>query len=297
MKRIKIVLALATLAALVASPLMAAGIPGTINLQGRFTDAAGNNVADGVYAVAFRIYDDPIAGNTLWSETLPVQVPGGLFTVLVGRTETIPKDLFVNINTDVTVQALLSRTITAPGAGYVLAIATAHVLIQHSTGSSNAIFGVSTTVGVLPANQDVSVVLPSTAPDGSYQQAVAVHGLFSTPGGSDIFYFLGDLVDGTFAIRDLQFTLIYFPTAHGIVEPTAAASGGEIISYQSADSPLQTVLPETGGEPVQGENIDQSVSKQELALMKAEMEARIQTLEEQLRPLQDLRQIQPGMEK
>ena len=86
MKRITVILALTTLAAVAASPLTAAGVPGTINLQGRFTDGTGNNVADGVYTVAFRIYDDAIAGNTLWSETLPVQVTGGLYTVMVGTT-------------------------------------------------------------------------------------------------------------------------------------------------------------------------------------------------------------------
>ena len=95
MKRITVILSLITLAALAALPqVVAGGVPSVINLQGRFTDAAGNNVADGVHSVVFRIYDDPIAGNTLWSETLPVQVTDGLFTVLVGNSTAIPADLF-----------------------------------------------------------------------------------------------------------------------------------------------------------------------------------------------------------
>ncbi len=65
MKRIKIVLALATLAALVASPLMAAGIPGTINLQGRFTDAAHGIVeptaaASGGEIISYQSADSPL---------------------------------------------------------------------------------------------------------------------------------------------------------------------------------------------------------------------------------------------
>jgi len=564
MKRITAILALTMLTALVASPLMAAGVPGTINLQGRFTDGAGNNVADGVYTVAFRIYDDAIAGNTLWSETLPVQVTDGLYAVRAGTTSAIPADLFssganrylgvtVNLNPEMpriplssvaysyrakdadvatlaqdltcagcvsasdvdpaqvqlrvtgtapvgqyitsinqngtvataadanstytagtglvlngtqfaiapngvtateiaanavgsaeiavaavgttevadnsllasdisadavtsseiaagavvggfggnildasitaddiapsavgsseiatdavgsleiaadavfateiaasavgsseiaagavgsseigadavgtsevadgslsavdiddepgvasntsnviismdgTVQTLLSRTITAPAAGYVLAIATAAVLMDHTNSTlSRASFGVSSTAGVFPANQSVSVQVSGSAPTGDYSLAVTVHGLFSTPGGPDTFYFLGDETWGDFIMSHLQLTLIYFPTAHGTVVSTAAASGGEIISYESADPPpggdvppRRTVLPETGGEPVQSQvaeglrqRADLAGIQQELARVKSETEARIQKLEEHLRVIE-----------
>jgi hypothetical protein len=508
MKRITVILVLTTLAALAASPLIAAGVPSVINLQGRFTDAAGNNVADGVHTVVFRIYDDPIAGNTLWSETLPVQVTGGLFTVLVGNSTAIPAEIFSNganrylgvtvnaepempriplssvayayqtqdadvatlaqdlicascvsageiaanavgaaeiatgavvgglggdiadgsvtaddlgtnsvgadeiatgavvggpggdiadgsvtaddlgtnsvgadeiaagavaggqlgdiadgsitfydlgtnsvgpseiatdavgadeidtdavgsaeiavgavgsseasgllaidlrdepgvasdaegitsITMDGTIQNLLFRSITAPAAGYVLVIATAqvavnHVLIPITPITSFATFGVSTSSLGFPVNQDVVVQVPGTSPTGTYAQAVTVHGLFSTPGGLDNFWFLGDEGVGNFSVADLQLTVIYFPTAYGIVAPLAAASGGETMSSESAVAPPEgaetgSVLPETGSQPVQGENVDQPVSKQELALLKAEMEARIQELEELLR--------------
>lgn len=410
MKRLITILALATVAVLAASPLMAAGVPGTINYQGRLTDGAGSNVADGVYTLTFKIYDAPAGGSLLWNETKPVQVTNGLLTTQLGTGTAIPANLFsggadrylgVTVNLDPemprvllnsvayayqakdadvatlaqdltcvgcvsageiaanavgsaeiasdavtsaeiaasavgsseiandavgaseiiagavgtsevadgsltavdiddepgvasntegtttivldgTVQTLLSRAITTPAAGYVFVIATAQMVITHTNGTGSvANFGVSTTAGVFPANQDVGVQISTAIPTGVYVLPVTVHGLFSTPGGSDTFYFLGDESGGNFSVSDMQLTLIYFPTAYGTVVSTPAASGGEIISYQSAET--GSVLQERGSDPVQTEVASPASFQQELAQVKTEMEARIQKLEEQLR--------------
>jgi len=376
MKRLTTILALATLAALAASPLMAAGVPGTINYQGRLTDGAGSNVADGVYTLTFKIYDVPAGGSLLWNETKPVQVTNGLLTTQLGTGTAIPANLFsgganrylgVTVNLDPemprvllnsvayayqakdadvatlaqdltcagcvsageiatdavgaseiaanavgaseiaagavvggvggdiadgtvtgddlatnsvgvdeiaangvgaveilagavgtsevadgsltavdiddepgvasntelsvialdgTTQNLISRSITAPAAGYVLVIATAEAVITHTNGvTSAAYFGVSSTSGVFPSNQNVMVQTSSAAPAGIYREAVTVHGLFSTLGGADTFYFLGDEGGGAFSLTKFQLTLIYFPTAHGTVVSTAAPIG------------------------------------------------------------------------
>jgi hypothetical protein len=376
MKRMTVILALATLAAMVASPLMAAGVPGTINYQGRLTDGAGSNVTDGVYTLAFKIYDAPAGGSLLWNETKPVQVTSGLLTTQLGTGTAIPGNLFsgsasrylgvtvnldpemprvllnsvayayqakdadvatlaqdltctgcvsageiaanavgaseiaadavgaseiatgavvggvggdiadgtvtgddlatnsvgvdeiaangvgaveilagavgtsevadgsltavdiddepgvasntgaVQIEMDGTIQTLLLRSIVAPVAGYVLVVATAQFKINHVNGTlSSGRFGVSSTIGVFPSNQDLLVQISGNAPTGSYNQAVTVHGLFPTPGGSDTFYFLGDKASGSLYVDDLQLTLIYFPTAHGTVVSTTAPLG------------------------------------------------------------------------
>jgi len=432
MKRMTVILVLTTLAAWAASPLAAPSVPQVINLQGRFTDGAGNNVADGVYTVTFRIYDDTIAGSELWVEKPSVQVTDGLFTVLVGSSEAIPEDLFssganrylgvtvnsepempriplnsvayayqaqdaraatlaqnlicagcvsageiaadavgpneiatdavgtdeiapesvgsaeigfgavgsaeiqfgavganaiatdavgadeidvgavgtaevadgsltavdigdepgvasntstVTIVMDGTTQTLLSRSITAPAAGYVLAIATAQVNISHINGdNSHAAFGVSTTPGVFPPNQYVRVFFLSTIVSAIYMQAVTVHGLFSTSGGLQTLYFLGEEVTGSFSATNLQLTLIYFPTAYGTVVEPAAASGGEISSYQDAEVGL--VVPEISRAPVQSQVVDLAGIQQALAQVKSETEARIQKLEEHLRVIE-----------
>jgi hypothetical protein len=136
---------------------------------------------------------------------------------------------------------------------------------------------------------------------------VTVHGLFSTTGGADDFFFLGAkglFSFNGFSVSDVQLTLIYFPTAYGTVVATAAPSGAETISYESVVTPPKgaetgLVLRETGGKAVQfqvaegpRQGADQAGFQQELARvkaeMRAEMEARMQKLEELLR------QNQPG---
>ena len=65
--------------------------PKTISYQGRLTDAAGDPVVDGVYAVTFRIYDAAVGGTLLWSEAgLPVTTQKGLFTATLGSPTPFP---------------------------------------------------------------------------------------------------------------------------------------------------------------------------------------------------------------
>ncbi len=429
MKRITTTLALAalygvTVAALAASPLVAAGVPQVINYQGRLTDPAGNNVNDGVYTIAFRISDAPAGGILLWSETLPVQVTDGLLTTQLGTISAIPADLFsggadrylgvavnpdpemprvalssvayayqakdadvatlaqdlncvgcvsageiaagavvgglggaildgsitsldlgtnsvnsdeiafsavgtdeiatggvdfLEIATDAVrsaevldnsltavdiddepgvasntssfsvnlgpIGALLSRSITAPAEGYVFAIATAEVLISHTNGSgSSASFGVSPNSSAAPDNQTVRCQIDSDAPTGTYRQAVTVHGLFYTPGGSASFYFLGTENSGDAVADELQFTLIYFPTAHGTVVSTAAPSSGERTSDRSDET--GSGLSDTGSDPVQTQVAHSAGIQQDQARKMADMEARIKQLEDLLRQSQ-----------
>jgi hypothetical protein len=136
----------------------------------------------------------------------------------------------VAIDLDGTMTTLLSRTLTAPAAGYVLVIATGEALLQHSSPGvqESAWFGVSTTGGVFPDNQKVEVRLDGDLPVGNYFLPVTVHGLFSTPGGSDVFYFLGHEFSGDVGVWNMQLTLIYFPTAHGTVVSTSAAGSESV---------------------------------------------------------------------
>lgn len=492
MNRVISILALTALTALAASPVAATGVPSTINLQGRFTNGAGNILADGIYTVVFSIYDDSIAGTLYWSDTLPVQVTDGLFTILVGKDTPIPANIFpryselylgvmvnpepelprvplssvayafqgqysevatlsqdlvclgcvsasevdptevqlrvigtapageyitginengtvvtatdandtytagtgleldanqfaippngvtsteiasgavvgglagdiadgtitaddlsassvgsseidvgavgsseiatdgvmapdiatgavgtsevldgsltavdiddepgvashtqaTGINLNGTIQTLLSRSIVAPAAGYILAIGTAQVTMFHTTGGfSAANLGVSSTAGVFPANQALAIVTAPGLPTDNYYEIATAHGLFSTAGGSDVFYLLADETNGNVQVRGMQLTLIYFPTAYGTVVSTTTASAGETSSYEGVvTSPkgaeTSSVLPETVAAPVQEQAANPTDFQQKLALMKAEMEARIQELEESLR--------------
>lgn len=70
----------------------ACAVPNVISYQGRLTDPGGNPL-DGVYSMTFRLYTDSLAGSNIFTETLDVTVTGGLFSVELGNTATIPWSL------------------------------------------------------------------------------------------------------------------------------------------------------------------------------------------------------------
>jgi hypothetical protein len=95
-----------TLAILVFTAFLALGslpiamaAPGSINVQGILTNTTGITPTDGFYQITFRIYDQDDGGNAIWSETInDVEVVGGQFCVLLGRTSPILDSVFKDDN-------------------------------------------------------------------------------------------------------------------------------------------------------------------------------------------------------
>jgi len=102
MKRFTAVSALTALVALwtvavfglVASEVEAA-VPRLINFQGVVKDSAGNTPLVDQLGITFTIYDAPLGGTALWTESHSVtMVSGGLFNVLLGEFNPIPDSVF-----------------------------------------------------------------------------------------------------------------------------------------------------------------------------------------------------------
>ncbi len=82
MKRVASLFAL--LAILATAPAWAQ-VPSTMSYQGVLTDGAGNLVPDGAYNLTFKLYDVPVLGAALWTETQAgVTVTKGGFAVILG---------------------------------------------------------------------------------------------------------------------------------------------------------------------------------------------------------------------
>src|SRR3954469_24091886 len=73
--------------------------PAAIDYQGKVLDSAGlplagptpgNSPAPKNYTMYFRIYDSPIGGNIIWSESQVVTVSNGLFSVRIGEGNPVP---------------------------------------------------------------------------------------------------------------------------------------------------------------------------------------------------------------
>lgn len=191
---------------------------------------------------------------------------------------------------DGTVQTLLSRSITAPAAGFVLVIATAQANCSHTNGATSfATFGVSDTAGSFPVNQDVALSIPSALPtSASYTQPVTVHGLFQVATGPSTFFFVGDESTGAWSVNDIQLSLLYFPTNYGTVTPTldalvsGDAAGAETLRAASHQA-SELSAPTRGGRTTEEVAAERAKS---IADNQLRMEREMAEMQEQLVQLQ-----------
>jgi len=99
------------------------GVPPLMNYQGRLLDSLGSPL-DTTVTMIFAIYDDSTTGDSVWSESISgVSVNGGLFSVTLGLTSSIPDSAFADEDRwlDITVggQAISPRTrLTSVGYAY-----------------------------------------------------------------------------------------------------------------------------------------------------------------------------------
>jgi len=146
-----------------------------------------------------------------------------------------------------TLAIILSRTITAPTAGYVLVLGTTQFQIGHTTGTNSLYnLGVSDSSTALPPNQDLFVTVASALPSGMYQKIVSPHGLFVVPSGANTFYLLGQRTAASSPDAmafDSQLTLIYFATAYGTVTST-------LLNTTTTAATIDSAAPDENAAPV-----------------------------------------------
>jgi hypothetical protein len=69
------------------APTTLSGVPNVINYQGMLREPDGTPI-NGPYTMTFKLYDDPVIGTALFTDTLQnIVVRDGLFTVLLGDSE------------------------------------------------------------------------------------------------------------------------------------------------------------------------------------------------------------------
>ena len=203
---------------------------------------------------ASEVLDEP--GAASYASSTLISLPGGSYSTLA------------------------SRTIVAPAAGYVLAVASCQANIGHTSGDGDQFvnFGISTSSSSLPANQDVLWRIPSFAATGSYDIPVTVHGLFQVAsGGSYTYYFLASPnTSGNFYGSEFQLTLLYIPTSYGTVQPTLAGAGQK--DEDAVGRPLDEAA--VAAERAESEAANAARIERELAEMRAENEAMKQAIDD-----------------
>jgi len=116
-----------------------------------------------------------------------------------------------------------SLTISCPAEGYVMAVAHSRIatLPQHNAGTNSyATVGISDVPTSFPGNQDLDFQIDGAAPSGVYSFPFGLTSMFTVnSAGSYTYYYLGFEYSGQISLADIQFNLVYFPTAYGTVDP------------------------------------------------------------------------------
>ena len=120
-----------------------------------------------------------------------------------------------------TYTVICSLTINCPAEGYVMAVAHGRLGAFHTQDThSYAIVGISDVPTSLPGNQDLDFHVDSAAATGKYFIPFGMTSMFEAPSaGAYTYYYLGYEFSGDITVADMQFNLVYFPTAYGTVDP------------------------------------------------------------------------------
>ena len=205
--------------------------PGNVlGVAGFFNDGENGTttyIGRGSYAAQF-------FGSTLFSGSMDIsgeEIDSTEISNEPGVAGSIPGGFF-NVGT-VTIN-VASRTITVPAAGYVLAMANCDIQMNHTSGGGSSFVNVavSDTSASMPSEQDQLFRVPSAAPTGFYNTPGSAHGVFSVNAGANTLYMVANgSASGTNQLFDTNFTLIYLPTAYGVVNSTMPPAPGDPLPW------------------------------------------------------------------
>ncbi|MCK4818263.1 hypothetical protein KA005_21010, partial [bacterium] len=176
---------------------------------------------------------------------------------------------------DTAYTVLCSLTINCPAEGYVMAVAHGRIgtLPQHTTGTNSyATVGISDTPNSLPGNQDLDFHIDSAAPSGKFFVPFGMTSMFEVASaGSYTYYYLAYEYSGSVSVADMQFNLVYFPTAYGTVDPVpppVSAPDGDGSVRLDGLTPMESDTKRTETEALNVARLER-----ELVAMKAKIEA------------------------
>lgn len=249
------------------------GVTRTGDYWGLYVDGNSNGTGQPAVSIMgsdrFAIFDMSQEGeNSVW---LPLESVSSAETSDEPGVASYTSQYGVALGTSLT--TIASQSITTPGAGYVLVIATCNLGIAHVNGvASHGVIGTSDNDLSFPDNQDLYVDYPATAATGSYLVPATCHGLYyNAYGGTFTYYLLGIRTNGAYTSFENQLSLVYIPTAYGSVQPTLASTGSSAEKTPGAALTAQEVAAQkSASEAANTARIEKELQ---------EMRARLATLE------------------
>jgi Uncharacterized protein conserved in bacteria (DUF2345) len=156
--------------------LLQAQIPETLSYQGTLLNESGQPVANGDYAMTFRIYEVSSGGTAIWEESQSIPVADGIFSAVLGSSNplNIPFDRPYWLGVTIAGEPEMQMRIELTSSGYSLN--TRQVKGESNIFTGNGNVGVGTTN---PQEKlEVAGTIRSTSggfkfPDGSIQTTAA----------------------------------------------------------------------------------------------------------------------------
>jgi hypothetical protein len=142
---------------------------------------------------------------------------------------------------------------------------------QHTTGTiSHAFLGISNVPTSLPGNQDLDFQIPVSAPTGVYSVPYGLTSMFTVESAGSYMYYCVVWVDtgSVISIADMQFSLLYVPTAYGTVDPVPPPQYLSDSDLTSNDLMSVDVV----SDPASQQPVDIRQLRHELEQMKARIE-------------------------
>jgi hypothetical protein len=184
---------------------------------------------------------------------------------------------FISLTTSTT--SVMSRSITVPAAGFVVAIFDGDTGANHVTASGNSFvqwYIDDVAGGTGSGDDDMLWFLPSASPSGTYDFATSSHAVFQVPGPGTYTYHVNmDRSANTTSafLFDGQFTLMYFPTAYGTTDPSLTGptmrgtpTGNTGVAARGPQTPA-----EIAAERAHSQGSNMARVQAEMAAMRAEM--------------------------
>ena len=138
-------------------------------------------------------------------------------------------------------QVLVSRSITPPRDGYILALGQISTRITHTVGTATScIVGLSDDGTSYAYAQDMNIQISSQAPSGQYSIPVGLNSVFAATAGQPLtVYIVAEELSGYVLLEDFSLTLLYVPTAYGLVDlALARGSDGDPDTGDLLEAPL-----------------------------------------------------------
>ncbi|MEM1329155.1 MAG: hypothetical protein AAGG07_01205 [Planctomycetota bacterium] len=161
---------------------------------------------------------------------------------LANRFQNAPGTALTSTNT-----SLFQRTITAPTDGYVVAISTTELFINHTTGNDTIVrLGLATAPGTFLRGLEYDYKIDaSVGSDSSMSRTVTIHATFPVLAGSRTIHLNSQLIGsnaGT-TLGDYELTTLFVPTAYGSIGGGGTLRNAGVIEDEVAVSAIATLPP------------------------------------------------------